>query len=69
MPRLPKGDDTRKDPDAKGKYGGLVKMIMDNINDTNLWHWLYGVAATGVVHRNKYVNFPSGPSGIPNGWT
>ena len=41
----------------------------NNVNDTNLFHWLYGVAATGVVHRNMYVNFPSGPSGIPNGWT
>ena len=32
-------------------------------------NWLSGVSSTGTFLTNEDVNWPSGPSGIPEGWT
>ena len=53
MPRLPNGEETRKDPDANGKYGGLVRIIIDNINDTNLRN----VEASSQIFIDKLALF------------
>ena len=32
-------------------------------------NWLYNVSSTGTFHTNADANWPSGASGIPEGWT
>jgi hypothetical protein len=34
-----------------------------------IYNWLYNVAATGTFHNLGTATYPSGPSGIPVGWT
>ena len=33
------------------------------------YHWLYNVSSTGTFYTNADANWPSGASGIPEGWT
>ena len=35
----------------------------------DFYAWLYGVSPTGTFHTNYDANWPSGASGIPEGWT
>ena len=47
-----------------------VKSLATNITATNaLNYWLGGVAATGTFEKPYGVSYPTGDSGIPNGWT
>ena len=47
-----------------------VKSLATNITATNaLNQWLSGVAASGTFVKPMGVGYPTGASGIPNGWT
>ena len=48
-----------------------IKCLATDISANNcLAKWVYGVSANGTFTRaNSSVNWPSGASGIPNGWT
>ena len=41
---------------------------MEFLSDTCTEDWLDGVAQTGIFHCAAGVQWPSGPSGIPEGW-
>ena len=38
-------------------------------SSASLAQWLEGVSSTGTFYTNGDANWPSGPSGIPTGWT
>lgn len=47
-----------------------VKCMLTNISaQYALNNWLNGVAAQGTITKKAGVNYPSGNSGIPSGWT
>lgn len=47
-----------------------IKSLATNISASNcLTEWVYGVASTGTFVKPSSTNYPSGDSGIPNGWT
>lgn len=48
-----------------------IKMLATDISATNcLTNWVSGVASTGTfVKKTSMSSLPSGPSGIPEGWT
>lgn len=41
----------------------------NEVNDSNLWDWLYGVSASGTFKKVAGVEYPSGAGSIPSGWT
>ena len=48
----------------------FVKCLATDISATgSLASWLYGVSATGTFVKAAGVTWPSGTSGIPDGWT
>ena len=64
---------------AEGCYSGMffncnklskVTCYATDISaDDYLYRWLYGVSSTGEFIKAKGVEWPSGESGIPEGWT
>ena len=47
-----------------------VKCLATDISATDcLKSWLYGVPSSGTFVKADGMQWPSGPSGIPNGWT
>ena len=47
-----------------------IKCLATDRSATNCTlRWLYGVASTGTFTKASGVSWPSGRSGIPNGWT
>ena len=47
-----------------------IKCLAEDISGYNESNWVYGVAATGTFVKNpKMTEWPTGSSGIPEGWT
>jgi len=47
-----------------------IKCLATNISASNcLYNWVSGVASTGTFVKAADVNWSSGKSGIPSGWT
>lgn len=46
-----------------------VKCLATEIKNTDTQSWLYDVKNTGTFIKNTGIEWPSGASGIPNGWT
>lgn len=64
---------------VNGCYGSMfeqclrldwVKCLATDISANNSTsNWLYGVSQTGTFYKDANTTWPSGSSGIPNGWT
>ena len=46
-----------------------VKCLATDPNEDRLYSWLDGVSATGTFIKKNNVNWSTGVSGIPSGWT
>lgn len=51
------------------KINDVTIMATDISANNCLYLWLTGVAASGTFTKKTGVTYPSGSSGIPNGWT
>ena len=38
-------------------------------SSTNIYKWVDGVSSSGAFIKKRGVSWPSGDSGIPDGWT
>ena len=47
----------------------IVCYATSGINSANTGNWVRGVAVTGDFYKASSASWPSGPSGIPSGWT
>ena len=43
--------------------------LVSGIINTNTNLWVYGVSSTGTFIKDPNATWPSGDSGIPEGWT
>lgn len=75
-PELP--ESTNVDVFTKGSYQGMfsycsnlrsIKCLATSIGKYNFNNWVNGVASTGTFVKHPDATWPTGTSGIPNGWT